>query len=181
MENITSAQKNKMAMTYGLLIGIIYIVITSAVNLTVSNMINFYLTKFVGYVAYFIIIGYYATRIKKANGGYIEFREVFGAVFIMIIIAGFMSYLYNYLYMYVIDPHYMEKIKTAVVHFMEKMKAPDEKIDETVRKFDSQMEEAKHFSFKNNILAIVGFIIMDSLFGLIVSAIVKKSRPLFNN
>jgi Protein of unknown function (DUF4199) len=179
MENITVQQRNKMAATYGLLTGIIYIVITSGVNVLTDNFLVFYLMKFVGYMAYFVIIGVFASKIRKANGGFMEFREVFGAVFIMILIAATISFLYTYLYMFVIDPHFMEKIKASTGRFMIKMNVPQEKMDESMRKFDQQMEESKHFNLKNNILSLLGAYLVDSLFGLLVSVIVKKSRPVF--
>jgi hypothetical protein len=166
-----------MAVNYGLLTGLIYLVITSAANLTVANMIMFYVVKLIGYILYFVIIGIFAARIRKANGGYIEFKEIFGAVFIMILIVATISYAYSFLYMFVIDPHFMEKIKAASLNFMENVKAPEAKIDETAKKFDTQMEESKHFSFKTNVLTLFGAYLLDSLFGLIVCAIVKRSRP----
>jgi len=177
MEKITSAEKNKMAAINGLLVGIIYIVITSAVNLMVNDMIYFYLLKFVGYMLYFVIIGYFASQIKKANGGFIEFREIFGAIFIMVLIASTIAYVYTYIYMYYIDPHYMEKIKAATIHFMEKMNTPADKIDETSRKFDDQLAESKKFGLGKNLLTLLGAFVVDSLFGLIVAAIVRRKRP----
>ncbi len=179
MENITALEKNKLAAKYGFVVGVIYIVITSAVNLAIANMIYFYLCKTIGYVCLFVIVGYFASQIKKSNGGYIEFKEIFGAIFIMLIISGFMSYVYNYLYMFVIDPHFMEKIKTATINFMEKSQVPSEKIEDTISKFDKQIEESKHFNLTRNLLTLSGAFIVDSLFGLFVAAIVKKSRPLF--
>ena len=181
MENITAAERNKMALMYGLITGIIYLVITTAVNILVGSMITFYAAKFVGFVLYFVIIGIFAARIRKANGGYIEFRELFGAIFIMLLIAGLMSYLYNYLYIEVIDPQFMNKIRTATVHFMENMKTPEDKIDDALRKFDEKVAESKTFHFGAALLTFLEALVVDCLFGLIVCLIVKKSKPVFNN
>ena len=181
MENITASEKNKIAMTYGLLLGIIYLVITSAVNILIGNMILFYTVKFAGYLLYFVILGVLAARIKKANGGFIEFRELFGAIFIMLLIAGLLSYIYSYLYISVIDTHYMEKIRTSTIHFMEKMNTPPDKMDDAIRKFDIKVAESKTFNLGTNLLNFFEALIVDCLFGLIVCAIVKKPRPVFNN
>ncbi len=175
---LTVSERNKMALTYGLVIGFIYLIMTSAINLMVGNLINFYLVKSAGYILYFVIIGIFAAKIRKANGGYIEFRDIFGPIFIMILVAGFMSYLYSYLYIYVIDPRFMEKYKMATLHFMEGIKSiPQEKIDETARKFDEELTKSQHFNIGTSILGFFGFLIFDSLFGLIVGAIVKKKQP----
>ncbi len=181
MENITAAQRNKMALKYGLLVSVIYILVSSVVNIFIANLIVFYVSKFIGYMLFFVIIGYFAASIRKANGGYIEFREVFGAIFIMILTASTISYLYNYIYILYIDTHYMEKLKSASIHYMEKMNMPESKLDETAQKFDEQIEEAKHFNLKRNILTLSGAYLLDSLFGLIVAAIVKKQKPIFDS
>jgi len=179
MENITKAEKNKMALTQGLILGLIYIVLSTSTNLVVGNFIAFYAVKLVGYILYFVLLGILATRIRKANGGYIEFREIFGAIFIMLLVAGTMSYLYNFLYVYVIDPQYMMKIKTSTITFMEHMKMKDDQIEMTSKNFDEQLELAKKFNFGNNVMTFMQAILVDCIFGLIVSAIVKKNKPVF--
>jgi hypothetical protein len=180
MENITTAERNKMAVTFGLLLGLIHIVITSGINTLVGSFFLFNSLKVVAYFLYFIIMGIFATRIKKANGGYIEFRELFGAVFIMVIIGGFMTYVYTYVYIDLIDTDFMNKLKTSTVSFMERNKnIPDERIEETVKSFDKQMAEAKTLNLGKNLITFLQAIVMDSLFGLLVCLAVRKSRPVF--
>ncbi len=179
MENITTAERNKMAMMYGLLLALIYLVITAAVNIVISNMILFYSLKTAGFFLYFIIIGIFAARIRKANGGYIEFKDIFGAVFIILVIAGLISFIFNYIYMLYIDPHYMDKIRQSTITFMEKFKTPGDKMDEALKKFDEQVAESKTFHFGRNLMNYLQGLLFDCLFGLIVCAIVKKKRPMF--
>ena len=179
MENITSAERNKMAITYGLLLALIYLVITSAVNIVITNMMLFYTLKTAGYILYFIIIGIFAARIRKANGGFVEFKEVFGAVFIILVIAGLISFIFNYIYMLYIDPHYMDKIRQSTITFMEKLKTPADKMDEALKKFDEQVAESKTFHLGRNLMNYLQGLRFDCLFGLIVCAIVKKKRPMF--
>ncbi len=181
MENtatLTTAARNKMAMMNGLLLGVIYVVLTTGVNLAVNNMMMYYLLKTLGYVAYIVLAGIFAKNIRKANGGYIEFREVFGAIFIMLLVAGTITYLYNHLYMYVIDPEFMNKIKASSLRMMEKApNVTDEMLDDAAAKFDKQIADAKNIG--KNFLYFLGGIMMDCLFGLIACAIVKKPRPIF--
>jgi hypothetical protein len=177
MENITPAQRNKMALIDGLVLGVIYIIMTTAVNLMVGNMIVFYVMKAVAAILYYVIIGVMASRIKKANGGYIEFREIFGAVFIMVLIAGLMSYIYTYLYINTIDPQFMNKIKASTISFMEKYKNSDEEIEKSARKFDQQIAETKNFNLGNNIMNYFEMVVFDSLVCLLVCLIVKKPKP----
>jgi hypothetical protein len=179
MENITTAQRNKMAVTFGLLLALIHIVITSGINLMVHSFFLFNGMKVVAYLLYFVIMAIFATRIKKANGGYIEFRELFGAIFIMVIISGLLTYLYTYVYINVIDTDFMNKLKASTVAFMEKNKVPDDRIEQTVQSFDKQIAEAKTLNLGKNLMNFLQTIVMDSLFGLLVCLAVKKSRPVF--
>lgn len=180
MENITTAEKNKMAALYGLILGIIYLVLYSACNILVGKFIAFYLAKFVGYVLFFIIMGVFATRIKKSNGGYIEFREIFGAIFIMILISELIYVVYNFIYYKYIDPQFMDKMKVAYMTFMENFKIPDDKLEDANKSMDKAMAEVKTFNLLNNLKSYLSIIIMDSLFGMLVCLAVRKSRPVLD-
>jgi len=185
MENITTTEglstgaRNKMALMYGAILGLIYVIMCTVSNMMINNMITFYVVKVVSYIIYMVLVGIFARMIRKANGGYIEFREVFGAAFIMLAVAGVMTFIYNYVYMYVIDPDFMNKMKDATLRMMENMKAPDESLDKTAQSFDKQIAEAKKFKPLQTILSLLGSIVLDCLFGLIPCAIVKKPRPIF--
>ncbi len=180
MESITTAERNKMAAIYGLLLGLIYIILSTGVNMMVGNLIGFYGLKFVVFVLYFVVMGVFAARIRASNGGFITFKEIFGAVIIMIFIAALMNYLYTFLYVRYIDPAFMDKMKNTTIQYMEKAKGIDEaKIDESARKFDEQMAASKTFNLGKNVLAYFELVIFDCLFGLIVCAIIKKERPVF--
>ena len=179
MEQITVAQKNKMALQYGLLLGLIYIAITTAVTIFLPKMILFYSLKFAGYLIYLVLVGVFASMIRKANGGYMEFREVFGAIFIMLLVAGLMSFIYNYIYILYIDTHYMDKVRQSTITFMEKFNTPPDKVDEALKKFDEQVAESKTFHLGKNLMAYCVGLLMDCLFGLIVCAAVKRKRPEF--
>ncbi len=144
----------------------------------VTNMMMYSMVKGVAIILYFIALFVFARMIRKANGGYIEFREIFGAVFVMLLVAGFMTYLYNYLYMYAIDPDFMGKMKASTLNQLEKMPGiTDEQLDEQAKRFDKQIEESKNIG--KSLLYFLGMLMFESLFGLIICAIVKKPRPMF--
>ncbi len=179
MENITNAERNKMAATYGLLLGLIYVILTTGVNMAVGSLFGFYGLKFVVFVLYFVMLGVFAARIRTANGGFITFKEVFGAVIIIIFIAALINYLYTAIYIKYIDPAFMDKMKNTTIQYMEKNKVDEARIDESVRKFDEGIVASKKFDLGKNVLAYFELVIFDCLIGLIVCAIVKKNRPVF--
>ncbi len=91
-----------------------------------------------------------------------------------------MVYVYDFVYMFVIDPDFLNKMKAATIQFMEKSpNISDDKLDETARNFDKQIVQSKAFSLGNNLKNFFGGLVLDCLFGLIVCAIIKKPRPIF--
>ncbi len=179
MESITVAERNKMSVKYGLITGVVYIILFSVTNLLMSNVIMYNVIRGLVYILYMGLIGVFVTQIKKADGGFIEFKDAFGAAFVMLLTAGILYYIYSYIYFQYLDPHYLEKMKTSVITYMETHKVPDESIDATAKKFDEQIIEAKTFHFGKTMLGFFGFLVMDSLFGMLVCLIVKKQRPMF--
>lgn len=179
MENITTAERNKMAATYGLLLGLIYMVLTTLTYMSSGSLMGFYGFTALAFVLYFVTMGIFCGRIRKADGGYIEFKDVFAAIIIMVFISCLISFVYNVIYMKYIDPAFMDKMKNTTIQFMEKNKVPDDQIEEAVRKFDKQAAEAKSFSIGTMLLTYFEMVVFCCLFGLIVAAIVKKKRPIF--
>ena len=175
--SLSTAQKNKTAAINGIILGIIYLIFTSIANAMVSNLIVFYAAKFIAYVLFFVIIGIMVTRIKKANGGYIEFKDVFGKIFVIILVSEIIYYIYMFIFYKYIDPAFMDKVKVSTVHFMEQMKMTDDKIEQATAGLDKTIADSKKFNLGNNILSFFGTLVVDSLFGLIVAAIVKKPKP----
>lgn len=176
-EPLSIAARNKMAMMNGLVLGIIYIIIGTVLNMTASALFLYMLLKGTGYLLYLTILGFMLANVRKANGGYIELREVFGAAFVIVLVAHSLSFAYNYLYVYVIDPGFTDKVKYATMAAMEKAKLPDEQIDKAL----ADIEKSKTFNLKNTVMGYLGGLLLDSFLALIVSLIIKKPRPVFEN
>ncbi|GAA4462828.1 hypothetical protein GCM10023093_10100 [Nemorincola caseinilytica] len=176
-EPLSTAARNKMAMMNGLVLGVIYIIIGTVLNMTANALFLYMLLKGIGYLVYLVILGFMLANVRKANGGYIELREVFGAAFVIVLVAGTLSFAYNYLYVYVIDPGFTDKVKNATLAAMEKAKLPDEQIDKAL----NDIEKSRKFNLQNTIMSYMGGLLLDSFLGLIVSLIIKKPRPVFDN
>ena len=181
MESITTAERNKMAAIYGLLLGIVYMVLNTFTYMSAGSLMGFYGVTALAFVLYFVTMGILAGRIRKSNGGYIEFKDVFAAIIVMVFVSCLISYVYNFIYMKYIDPAFMDKMKNTTIQFMEKSKIPDDQIEETMRKLDKQAAKSKSFNIGDMLLSYFEIVIFCCLFGLIVAAIVKKKRPVFDN
>jgi len=170
---------NKQALTYGVIIGIISIVLTTIENMfLIDQFIAFYAVKVIAFILVIILMGVFTGIIRKNMGGYMEFKDAFRAIFIMILISELLYFIYTIIYYKFIDPDMLSRVKEATLSFMERAKTPQDKLDETADKFDEQIAEAnKGFQFGKLALNYFSFVVLDSVFGLIVAAIVKKNKP----
>lgn len=180
MEGMAVADRNKMALTYGALLGVIHVVVSTGANMAVDNMVIFNSAKFVAYLLYMVILAFLALRIRKANGGYIEFRDMFGAIFVMLLVAGLITYIYNYVYTTIIIPDFTERLTNASLKLLEDSKLADDVVEEKVQQLKEQMKSAQNMGLSRQVLNFLSTIVVDCLFGLIVCAIVKKPKPLFD-
>lgn len=168
------------AIKYGLIGGFISILLQAIFYLMGVELMA---TWWVGILILIAIITLYVVlslRIRKDNGGFITFKEAFVRTLIMCFIAGTISTLFGLLLYHVIDPELPEKLQNAILEkttsMMERMGAPQEKIDEVVEKMN---EAGNSFSVKGQIMSYFKGIIFGLIFALIMAAIMKKARPVF--
>lgn len=178
---LTTAARNKMAATYGAILGVVLMVLSTIGFMGVSNIAMSWIVQGTSLVGVLVLIGIFLKTIRKANGGYLEFREAFGSAFVMLLVALLMSQAYNVIYVRFIDPDVMMKMKDATLRWMEQMKSPDETIDATMERFDKQIADSKTFDVTGALFSYFGPLLFFSLLSLIPCAIVKKPRPIFDN
>ncbi|MBS1584886.1 MAG: DUF4199 domain-containing protein [Bacteroidetes bacterium] len=182
MSETVKVNQNKQALTYAIILSIVVLIINTIQNMfLINSFFGFYGSKILGYVIFVVLMGVFAVQFRKANGGFIEFKEVFKYLFIMILITELVYFVYTFIYFKYIDPQFLEKMKQATLNYMEKANVPSEQLDKTSDSFDQQIKEAaKGIQIGKTLLNYFWFVILDSLFALIVSAIVKRKRPMFD-
>lgn len=164
--------KDGESMKWGLIAGLILIAITT-LNYTVllSNYIVFLVTTFVIYIIYLVLYWISGVQQRKALGGYIEFKQAFRAIFITILISSVMLAAWEIIYSKVIDPQLAQKIQNATIEFMQRMKVPEEKIDETITNFEKQ---DKNIQWGTLVSAFAIGIVVKSLFGMMVAYLIRR-------
>jgi hypothetical protein len=164
------------SITWGVITGIIYMVLILIQNMFFSNNVLGFST--IKIITYLVIVGmffYHATVARKMHGGYITMQEVFGAVFVVILIAELFYSIFNIVYVKFIDPQFLEKISNNTINMMEKYNMPQEKIDDLTRTFEEG--KGKQLSIGSQIQSYLFSVIIDNIFGLIIAAIIKKTKP----
>ena len=175
MEELSAQQRNTKAALYGVVAGVLYAIITTIALKQVDNLDQSRIIKAAGTILLFVVIGLCTVQIRKANGGYLSFKNAFSAIFIMILIATTLNFVANYIYIQYIDTNYAMHLKNATIAWLQKVKP--EEVTKTSADFDRQIAESKKFSLGNNLMNLSMTILYNCLPGLLVGFIVKRNRP----
>lgn len=178
MEIFTEKPVNRfdIPVKFGIVTGLVMAVLTTLQYQFFSEswggMMGFMVASFIVNMALFFITG---TQQRKAMGGYIELKEAFSAIFIAIIISLTISFIYNIIYVKFIDPDVIDRISNTSVSFAEKMGAPQEKLDQIAEQVEKQKAESQGIG--KQLLGLLSSVVLYSIFGFIIAAIVKKNKP----
>ncbi|NQY05034.1 MAG: DUF4199 domain-containing protein [Flavobacteriaceae bacterium] len=167
----------KKAASLGLILGVILALITAsgyAIDYTI--LVNPWLGVgiFLAIIGFGIVGSAYA---KKYNNGFASFKEAFTGFFITIAIGIAISTLANFILFGLIDTEaatqVSELVTEAQLDGMENWGAPQEAIEQAAEKLDGY----NHYSFTNLIQGCFGYIVVMSIFGLIIALIMKRKDP----
>lgn len=114
---------------------------------------------------------------RDALGGYITIREAFSAIFIAILVTVTLNFIYDWVYITYIDPSMLEKIRESSISAAEGWGAPQEQLDKMAEQFDEQEKEKGKIS--SQLVSFFSQIVLYSIVGFIIAAIVKKNKPVF--
>ena len=167
-----------IGLTYGLVTGLIVVIITLIQYL---GGLKLYFSP-IGYFVYVILIVaavLAGQKQKKLNGGYLEFSEALKVTFSVFASALLLQTLFTYVLFNFIDPQFKlavgQEVMNRTEEFMRNMGTSDSQIDEILEK----SREKDSFSFGNMILGYAIWCIVWFIVCLIISAIIKKNKPVF--
>lgn len=174
-----NAQSSNPGLSYGLIAGLAIIVLTVLLYL---GGVDYFLGPF-AYSSYVIVIvlAVMAALKRKKENGYLQFQEALKITFSVFAIAFLMQVIFNYILMNHIDTGFRDALTQATFDKMEGMMkrfgATDEQID---KQLETAMKDNPH-SLKNAMLGYGIWCIVFFIVSLIISAIVKKNKPEFDN
>ena len=160
----------------GVTIGLIYcLLIFCQDQFFYANPLTFSLTKLVCYLI--IIAGFFYTAYlsRKELSGYISFKECLRVILVVVVITELFYFIFSTIYVKYIDPDFMEKLKSAWIAYFNKNNVPQDKINDTIQKFN----DAGKVTLGSLIQSFGFSILIDLIFGVIICAILKKNRQVF--
>lgn len=171
-------KKTNVGLTYGLICGLASVVFGLVLYLGGVKW-------FVNPIAYFgflipIIIAVLAgLKQKKLQGGYLEFAEALKVVFTTFVIGALIGTAFNYLLFNFIDVPFREALTQETAEksqeMMRKFGASQEQIDKAVE----DMMKGNNYSLGKQLLGTAFICIFWFIVSLIISAIIKKKKPVF--
>jgi len=164
-----------IATNYGTYLGgllAILTVLVYAVNLDLMTNMWYGIFILLAIVVFGIIS---VKKSKEISEGYLTFKQSFTAYFLTVLIGLVISTVVSYIIFNIVDPEaaniLKEKTIETTISFMEGFGAPAEAIAETVDK----LEQDNQFSIGNIATSLAVQMVMFSVVGLIVAAIMKKN------
>lgn len=175
---IMEPKKRNIALVYGLIAGVSLVALMTILYL---GGVALYLSGW-AYLGYVILIGLAAAAAlaqKKANGGYLEFAAALKTSFTVFVIALAAQTLFSWLLLNVIDTHFRDVLNQAVLgkieHSLRQLGLGEDRIDDTM----ARERSANQFSSGRVVLGLAMACIVHFIIALLIAAIVKKNKPLF--
>ena len=175
--------KNKNVSTgiaFGIIIGLVYCILLFLRWQSASNFIQFALIAFITYIIILGIMFYEAFyRRKQEEGNYITLKQLFQTLLISVLIFEFFYSAYNYIHLKFIDPGVIDRMKIAMENMLDK--AGDNVTTQQKKDSLSKIEELKQATeFGKIITGYFTSVAVSGVFALIISAILKKKKPVFS-
>jgi len=165
------------AINYGLYLGaLLSLIIVAIYAIDLSLMVNMWL----GIGLLLVVVGFGVVSVAKSKSileGFISFKQAFSSYFITIALGLLINVVVSAILFNFIDPEAAEFIKEKTVEItikmMEGFNAPAETIAEAVENIEGQNQ----YSVVNMLKSLVWSLVLQSIIGLIVAAIMKKTNP----
>ena len=182
MEISTKSSNLSNGLTFGLIAGLIFCIsLFIRYNITSTNVI---MTLAISLLFYFVVIGVFVfcglTR-KKQLGGYLELKDAFQTIFIAVLIAELIYVIFNFIYLKFIDPGYLDRLKTAMEKFFENSGMSDEQKEKQIEMMEERIAKQKNAAFGQIALVYLIGVAISGVVGLIISLIIRKKKPVFDN
>jgi hypothetical protein len=182
MEVLESKSSNvKNGITFGLIIGLIYCISLFLRYNMASSPIMIGVIAFIFYLVALGMLVFCGITRRKQLGGFIDLKDAFQTIFVAILIAELIYLAFNIIYLKYIDPNYFEKFMTSMQNWVDNSSMSEEQKEKTMDQIKSSMEKQKErgMTIGGIALGYLLWVAITGVFGLIISLIVRKRRPVF--
>ncbi len=176
---MTPVSKNRIGLRYGLITGLLYFILLFCRFKFFSSNPRYFVSFAV--VSYLIIVMMYlfaAIARKNELGGYADLKEIFTAVFIVILMTELSYIIFNLVYFKMVDPSFWENFRSSTPVALQKAHIPEDQIEQQMK----SVKDMETQSSPGNLIKGYGIsVIIDSVFGLIFAIMLRKRNPVVRN
>jgi hypothetical protein len=140
-----------------------------------TNPLFMGLWVFVGYVLVLILLLVSGFQLRKLNGGFIEFKEVFKYLFISVLIFEAFYTAFNFIYLTYVDPDFFQKFRDSTEDFLIRQNTPQDQIDNALERLNE--EGAANQDIMSVLKTFLFSISVSGLMALMFSFIIRKKDP----
>ena len=166
---------NKKAISLGVTLGIIGIVMFLIMAVLELGMIAISVIGFVGLIISIVFPVIFVKREREANGGFISFGDAFKFCFVALLIGGLIGTGFQILYANAIEPGYAERMTEQALEmsnsFMEG-NIDDEMREQILR--EAEADTMDKFTIGGMLMSLGYMSIFYAVLSLIIAAIMKK-------
>lgn len=162
---------------YGFILAIISILVQILVYATNVEWMASVTYSLLSFLLSLILVIYFGLQLRKARGGFASFKEMFSDIFIMLLVAGVIGILFNYVLFNFIDPQLAETLKQAVIKNSQAMFS---KIGMSDSEIDTALAEIEKQDMSVTLVKSIqqlGMVVTFSAIGAVILAAILKKKP----
>jgi Protein of unknown function (DUF4199) len=173
MEKVSTA---RIALKWGLICALIAVIFSTIAFITGLWKVLF-LGFFISIVLYLTIIGLAMNEYKKTNLGFMTFSQGLNIGSLLSLTAGILSFGFDMIYKNLIDPNLLVEEKEMAREFYTNFGTSKQQIETTI----NQMENVNTINLGGKyFFGVFGILFLGFLASLIMSAIMKKEKSIFD-
>lgn len=162
----------KLGMIGGCVIALLYVAMLWARYTYFSyDPFVFLLSSFISFGIFVVFLVLLAKLRKRELNNLAEIKDLFQTLFVAILIVEIVCYVYNYFYLTVIDPDFYLRYEQGLIDFAKSRDMPADQIEEKAKAVRTSAVDSKKFWAP--ILGIFSRIVLDSIFAVIISYVMK--------
>jgi len=163
---------------WGVIIGVVYcILLFLRFNMGANNAGIFGMLTFVGFLAVIILLFVSGINYRKKNGGYVEMKEAFKAMFIAVLVFELFYSVFTIVYLKYIDPQFFDKFRVSTESLLQMAKQSQSDTDKILEGIDQWAAQAKTLNAFDFLKTYLYNVAITGLFALIFAFIIKKKQP----
>lgn len=170
----------KTAVSYGLLGGLVLVVINLLIYLIDSSLMASWWVGILNFPITIAILVIAGLAIRRENGGFIKVGQAFVGMLITGIMMSLVSTVWQIILLNAIDPELKTFLATEALEqtysMMEKFGMPEEQMKDALR--DAEESVAQGFTISGQLMSVIWSAVWWALVSIIIALIIKKNPPL---